>query len=94
MTGSAGSAMDVILNARAFFNRRRVREEVRGDFTGAKGRRIYFIVLFRGSFLTLFSVGFLTGFGYPLAHLFRSKAGKTEVRDDLRRAWKRGPKKV
>ena len=57
-------------------------------------RKVYFIVLFRGSFLTLFSVGFLTGFGYPLAHLFRSKAGKTEVRNDLRRAWKRGPKKV
>ena len=63
-----------------------VREEVRGGFTGPKGRRIYFTVLFRGSFLTLFSVGFVTGFGYPLAHLFRSKAGKTEVRNDLRRA--------
>ena len=50
MTGSAGSAMDVILNAIAFFNRRRVREEVRGDFAPAEGRRIYFMVLFRGSF--------------------------------------------
>ena len=58
MTGSAGSAMDVILNAIAFFNRRRVREEVRGDFAGSEARRIYFIVFFRGSFLTLFPVGF------------------------------------
>ena len=40
MTGSAGSAMDVILNAIAFFNRRRVREEVRGDFARAEGRRM------------------------------------------------------
>ena len=94
MTGSAGSAMDVLLNAIAFFNRRRFREEVRGDFAPPEGRRICFIVLFRGSFLTLFSVVFLTGFGYPLAHLFRSKARKTKVRNDLRRAWKRGPKKV
>ena len=78
----------------AFFNRRRVREEVRDSFTGSEGLRIYFMIFFRGSFWTLFSVGFLTGFGYPLAHLFRSKAGKTEVRNDLRRAWKRGPKKV
>ena len=44
MTGSAGSAVDVLINAIAFFNRRRVREEVRDSFTGAEGRRIYFMV--------------------------------------------------
>ena len=37
MTGSAGSAMDVILNAIAFFNRRRVREEDQRQFYRAGG---------------------------------------------------------
>ena len=32
MTGSAGSAVDVLVNAIAFFNRRRVREEDRRRF--------------------------------------------------------------
>ena len=40
MTGSAVSAMDVLINAIAFFNRRRVREEVRGGFAGSEGRRM------------------------------------------------------
>ena len=40
MTGSAGSAVDVIVFAIAF-NRRRVREEVVGDFAWSEGRRIY-----------------------------------------------------
>ena len=40
MTGSAGSAVDVLVIAIAFFNRRRVREEVRGDFAPAEGRRM------------------------------------------------------
>ena len=37
MTGSAGSAMDVLINAIAFFNRRRVREEDRRRFCSAGG---------------------------------------------------------
>ena len=37
MTGSAGSAMDVILNAIAFFNRRRVREEDHRKFYRGEG---------------------------------------------------------
>ena len=40
MTGSAGSAVDVLVNAIAFFNRRRVREEVTENFTGGKVRRM------------------------------------------------------
>ena len=46
MTGSAGSAMDVILNAIAFFNRRRVREEDQRQFYRAGGSAD----LFYGSF--------------------------------------------
>ena len=38
MTGSAGSAVDVLVNAIAFFNRRRVREEDRRRFL--PGRRV------------------------------------------------------
>ena len=37
MTGSAVSAMDVLVNAIAFFNRRRVREEDRRRFCWAGG---------------------------------------------------------
>ena len=73
MTGSAGSAMDVILNAIAFFNRRRVREEVRGDFAGSEGRRIHFCVFFRGSFQTLFSVVFFKRFWVPSGTSFSIK---------------------
>ena len=93
MTGSAGSAMDVILNAIAFFNRRRVREEVRGDFAGSEGRRIHFFVFFRGSFQTLFSVVFLNDFGYPLAHLFRSKSWKNRGSERLAAGMEKGSEK-
>ena len=37
MTGSAGSAVDVLVNAIAFFNRRRVREEDRRRFCSGGG---------------------------------------------------------
>ena len=37
MTGSAGSAVDVLVNAIAFFNRRRVREEDRRRFCSMGG---------------------------------------------------------
>ena len=37
MTGSAVSAMDVLINAIAFFNRRRVREEDRRRFCSGGG---------------------------------------------------------
>ena len=93
MTGSAGSAMDVILNAIAFFNRRRVREEVRGDFAGSEGRRIHFFVFFRGSFQTLFSVVFLNDFGYPLAPLFRSKSWKNRGSGRLAASMEKGSEK-
>ena len=46
MTGSAGSAMDVILYAIALFNRRRVREEGRRRFCWIGGSAD----LFYGSF--------------------------------------------
>ena len=55
MTGSAGSAVDVIVFAIAF-NRRRVWEEVVGDFAGREGRRIYFMVPSRGSLTRKFLV--------------------------------------
>ena len=39
MTGSAGSAVDVLSSAIAFFNRRRVREEDRRRLTGSAAKR-------------------------------------------------------
>ena len=41
-------------------------------------RQVNFFVLLRGSFQTLFSVVFLNDFGYPLAHVFRSKSWKNK----------------
>ena len=93
MTGSAGSAVDVIRFAIAFFNRRRVREEVRGDFAGSEGRRIYFMVLLGGSFSSPFSLRFLNGFGYPLAPLFRSKSWKNRGSARLAASMEKGSEK-
>ena len=93
MTGSAGSAVDVLSSAIAFFNRRRVREEVRGDFAGSEGRRIHFMFLFGGSFSSPFSLRFWSGFGYPLALLFRSKSWKNRGSGRLAAGMEKGSEK-
>ena len=50
MTGSAGSAVDVLGSAIAFLIGGGFGRRIVGGFAGSEGRRIYFMVLFRGSF--------------------------------------------
>ena len=51
-------------------------------------------MFFKGSFLTMFSNGFLMILGTLWDLFFYQKARKTEVRDDSKRAWKKSLKKV